>query len=199
MKALRKLPNGIDAEALALCTMPWYTVQAPVHLSRLWHPFKPCRCCLTAALYVLFETLLLEFCCIMVVFGLPALLFSMAVPATASSGLLAASYFARLCWLVMTPYTSPFLSSKSRRKIAGYVHATWLCTMDASLRKLVMSWFAFEQRLKPAYLLYIGDFTTRLYRDYSKSVFGFLWSNQYNGMSQGFECCSRDLMSTLDS
>ena len=112
--------------------------------------------------------------------------FSMAVPATASSGLLAASYFARLCWLVMTPYTSPFLSSKSRRKIAGYVHATWLCTMDASLRNLVMSWFAFEQRLKPAYLLYIGDFTTRLYRDYSKSVFGFLWTNQYNGMSQGF-------------
>ena len=39
-----------------------------------WRPFKPCRCCLTAALDVLFETLLLECCCI-VVFGLPALLF----------------------------------------------------------------------------------------------------------------------------
>ena len=112
--------------------------------------------------------------------------FSMAVPATASSGLLAASHFARLCWLVVIHYTSPFLSSKSRRKIAGYVHATWLCTMNASLRKVLMSWFAFEQRPKPAYLLYIGDFTTRLYRDYSKSVFGFLWTNQYNGMSQGF-------------
>ena len=75
MKALRKLPNGIDAEALALCTMACCTVQAPLHLSRLWHPFKPCRCCLTAALDVLFETLLLEFCCIIVVVGLPALLF----------------------------------------------------------------------------------------------------------------------------
>ena len=40
-----------------------------------WRPFKPCRCCLTAALYVLFETLLLEFCCIIVVFGLTASLF----------------------------------------------------------------------------------------------------------------------------
>ena len=39
-----------------------------------WHPCKPCRCCLTAALDALFETLLLECCCI-VVFGLPALLF----------------------------------------------------------------------------------------------------------------------------
>ena len=36
------------------------------------HPCKPRRCCLTAALYVLFE---LEFCCIIVVFGLPASLF----------------------------------------------------------------------------------------------------------------------------
>ena len=39
-----------------------------------WRPFKPCRCCLTAALDALFETLLLECCCI-VVFGLSALLF----------------------------------------------------------------------------------------------------------------------------
>ena len=79
MKALRKLPNGIDADAFALCTMALYTVQAPLHLSRLWHPFKPCRCCLTAAPPVLFETLLQQCCRIIVVFGLPA-----SVPASTS-------------------------------------------------------------------------------------------------------------------
>ena len=37
----------------------------------LWHPFKPCGCCLTAALDDLFQTLLLECCRIIVVlFGL---------------------------------------------------------------------------------------------------------------------------------
>ena len=41
----------------------------------LWHRFKPCRCCLTAALDVLFETLLLECCRIIVVFGLYTWLF----------------------------------------------------------------------------------------------------------------------------
>ena len=41
----------------------------------LWHPFKPCRCCLTAALDFLFETLLLECCRIIVLFGSPALPF----------------------------------------------------------------------------------------------------------------------------
>ena len=49
--------------------------------------------------------------------------------------------------------------------------------------KVVMSRFAFEQIPKPCYLLYIGDFTTELYRDYRKPVHGFLWTNQYNGMS----------------
>ena len=44
------------------------------HVVGLWHPCKPCRCCLTAALDVLLETLLLEFCRI-VVFGLPTSLF----------------------------------------------------------------------------------------------------------------------------
>ena len=46
--------------------------------------------------------------------------------------------------------------------------------------KVVMSRFAFEQIPKPCYLLYIGDFTTELYRDY---IHGFLWTNPYNGMS----------------
>ena len=45
------------------------------HAAGSWHRFEPCRCCLTAALDVLFETLLLEFCCRIVVFRLPALLF----------------------------------------------------------------------------------------------------------------------------
>ena len=42
-------------------------------------------------------------------------------------------------------FTLPLVEVKTR-KIAGYVHATWLCTMDASLRKLVMSRFVQQGR-----------------------------------------------------
>ena len=42
-------------------------------------------------------------------------------------------------------FTLPLVEIKTR-KIAGYVHATWLCTMDASLRKLVMSRFVQQGR-----------------------------------------------------
>ena len=92
-----KLPNGIHTEALALCTMlldsgiiplnhvddacssivhnASASVCIPFGYFGAWHPNKPCPCCLTAALDVLFETLLLECCRIIVVFGLPALPF----------------------------------------------------------------------------------------------------------------------------
>ena len=37
----------------------------------------------------------------------------------------------------------------------------------------------------PGFLLYVGDYTTQLYKykDYNKSLQGSLWTNQYNGMS----------------
>ena len=66
MKALQKLPNGTHAEALALCTML---------LDSGIIPLNHVDVCLTAALDVLFETLLLECCRIIVVFGIPALPF----------------------------------------------------------------------------------------------------------------------------
>ena len=42
----RDATNGIDAQALALFTMPWYTVQAPLHLSRLaiFGPLSSSQC-----------------------------------------------------------------------------------------------------------------------------------------------------------
>ena len=43
----------------------------------------------------------------------------------------------------------------------------------------------------PGSLLYIGDSTTELFRDYNKPLKGSPLSNQYNGMScQRFERCS---------
>ena len=41
--------------------------------------------------------------------------------------------------------------------------------------------FPSEQWKNPGCLGYIGDYTTQLYRDYSKPLLGYLLTNQYNG------------------
>ena len=67
--------HGLDESAPKIAKWDTRRGACTVHnVVGQWHPCKPCRCCLTAALDVLFETLLLE-CCRIVVFGLPALLF----------------------------------------------------------------------------------------------------------------------------
>ena len=66
--SMRPLSSSIAHKARASAWVPFGNFGA-------WHPNKPCPCCLTAALDVLFETLLLECCRIIMVFGLPALPF----------------------------------------------------------------------------------------------------------------------------
>ena len=101
--------------------------------------------------------------------------------AIATSGLPATLPGCAGWWWSTALYTS---SCRSQDKKDRWLRPCHLAGYNGCFSpKVVMSRFAFEQIPKPCYLLYIGDFTTELYRDYRKPVHGFLWTNQYNGMS----------------
>ena len=63
---------------------------------------------------------------------------------------------------------------------------------------LIVSWsflLMWAVTPNPGYLSYVGNYTAQFYVDYTKPSQGSLWTNQYNGMSQGFWMllmCNRD-------
>ena len=89
----------------------------------LWHCFKPCWCCLIAVLDVLFENLLLEFCCIILVFGL--LLFPWQFLPLYQMGCLSLCQ-AALAGGAPLHFTIPLVEVKTK-KIAGYVPGDFFC------------------------------------------------------------------------
>ena len=49
----------------------------------------------------------------------------------------------------------------------------------------------FQMRCEPGCLGYTRNYTTQSYKDYSKPIWGFTWTNQYNEISaKGFPRCS---------
>ena len=67
----------------------------------------------------------------------------------------------------------------------GFQRSVFFCQVKIG-RRFPLAWLFFHMSSdqNPGYLLYIRDYTSQVYRDYIKPLYGSLWTNQKNGMSQ---------------